>query len=160
MITNCLIPGQCFLVLYLLRLDFLGKVLLQEIHHGRVEIRCFESCQLSRYQNNHELLTYVGFHYDLSPAQRTVLAPRPLHYNQTANAEDMAASQSNRLVCYVEAHRTEVIVQMWNPREHVLGQFEANSFRHGLCQKRFSRYEFGKLLLYTQRSAFIEFCTN
>lgn len=57
-----------------------------------------------------KVLTTVCLHYNRSSTQRAMIILRPLHHNDTSDAEDMSTLQSHRLVGDIEANRAEIII--------------------------------------------------
>lgn len=57
-----------------------------------------------------KVLTAICLHYNRSSTQRAMIIFRPLHHNDTSNAEDMSTLQSHRLVGDIEADRAEIII--------------------------------------------------
>ncbi len=110
--------------------------------------------------NMRERRTAVGGHNDITAAQRAECLARTLHGDHAANAEYMAAAEAHRLISDAEAHRAEVVVELWHGCEHLRRQLVADGLGHFAHQKWLAGEQRRKPMLDAQRSALVKLYTT
>lgn len=69
---------------------------------------------------NWGLLTGICIHDNIPSTERAMFRIGVLHLDHTSYAENVITLQSNRFVRYGEAHRAEVIVQLWDNADYLV----------------------------------------